>query len=127
MAGEKLTQGEVENRVSDCFKKRYVENYRQHQWIKYCHETYGDKSEKQYTQYWLKAKDRYDNGWREKLNKLLDPAVNELSSLLASEDERIRSRAVDQVIKYTGNEETKIAVEGGLDIKLTWGDNEAGV
>jgi len=123
MAGNKLTHTEVQERVDKCFDLRYKQGYKQHQWIKYCHEHYGDKSEKQYHAYWASAKDNYDNGWKDKLNRLLDPAVNELSSLLASEDERLRSRAVDQVMKYTGNEEVKVAIQGNLDIKLNWGDD----
>lgn len=123
MAGNKLTHTEVQERVDKCFDLRYKQGYKQSQWIKYCHEHYGDKSEKQYHAYWSSAKDNYDDGWKDKLNKLLDPAVNELSSLLASEDERLRSRAVDQIMKYTGNEEMRVAIQGNLDIKLNWGDD----
>ena len=126
MAGDKLTSGEVNQRVEQCFKLRYSEGYKQKQWIKYCHETYGDKSEKQYHQYWIKSKDLYDESWRDKLNKQLDPAVNTLIGLLASDDEKIRQRAVDQIIKYTGNDELKVAVNGQLDISLNWGD-DAGI
>jgi hypothetical protein len=86
---------------------------------------YKDKSEKQYAQYWTKAKERYEEGWREKLSKLLSPAVNELYSLLASEDSKIRQRAIDQIMKYNGEDVQRI--EGDLkieNISLKWGDGE---
>ena len=126
MAGIKLTDGEVNQRVEQCFNLRYSEGYKQKQWIKYCHETYGDKSEKQYHQYWIKSKDLYNESWREKLSKQLDPAVNELIRLLASDDEKIRQRAIDQVMKYNGEDEIKVAISGEMDIKLNWGD-DAGI
>ena len=102
MAGIKLTSGEVNERVEQCFDLRYKQGYKQKQWIKYCHETYNDKSEKQYHQYWIKSKDIYNESWRDKLEKQLDPAVNELIGLMASDDEKIRQRAIDQVFKYSG-------------------------
>jgi hypothetical protein len=124
MAGDKLTSGEVNERVEQCFNLRYKQGYKQKQWIKYCHETYNDKSEKQYHQYWIKSKDIYNESWRDKLEKQLDPAVNELIGLMASDDEKIRQRAIDQVFKYSGNDEIKLAVSGQVDISLTWGDTK---
>ncbi len=123
MAGTKLPHGEVQERVDACYNHRYKENKTQRQWLKYCHEVYGDKSEKQYCAYWNSAREKYDESWREKLNKQLDPAVNTLIGLLASEDERIQQTAVNQIFKYTGNEEIKVAVNGQLDIKLNWGED----
>ena len=84
-----------------------------------------DKSEKTYHTYWTKSTQKYTDGWKEKLNKQLDPAVNALIGLLASDDEKIRQRAVDQIFKLTGNEETRIAIEGSMDVKLSWGDEQA--
>jgi|TARA_R110000823_G_scaffold17263_1_gene54677 hypothetical protein len=124
MAGDKLTSGEVNDRVETCFKLRYSEYFKQREWIKYCHEQYGDKSEKQYHQYWLKSKDLYQDSWRDKLSKQLDPAVNTLIELMASDDEKIRQRAIDQVFRYTGEEEVKVAISGEMSIKLNWGDIE---
>ena len=124
MSGIKLTSGEVNERVEQCFKLRYSEYFKQREWIKYCHETYGDKSEKQYHQYWIKSKDLYNESWRDKLNKQLDPAVNELIRLLASDDEKIRQRAIDQIMKYNGEDEIKVALTGQMDINLNWGDIE---
>ena len=124
MAGTKLTHTEVNERIEKCFHLRYKENYKQKQWIAYCIKEYGDKSEKQYHQYWAKAKEDYDGGWRERLNKQLDPAVNTLIGLLASDDEKIRQRAVDQVMKFNGEDEIKVAISGQMEIKLNWGDIE---
>jgi len=124
MAGIKLTDMEINKRVEQCFDLRYSKGYKQKQWIKYCHETYDDKSEKQYHQYWIKSKDLYNESWREKLNKQLDPAVNELIRLLADEDSKVRQRAVDQIMKYNGEDEIKVAISGQMDIKLNWGEIE---
>ena len=72
MAGNKLTHTEVEERVSKCFELRYKADppIQQKQWVKYCHENYNDKSEQQYIQYWISARERYEEGWRAKLNKM---------------------------------------------------------
>ena len=75
MAGNKLTDAEINERVETCFDLRYKQGYRQVDWLKYCHKHYGDKSKKQYHQYWMKSKDHYNESWREKLAKQLDPAV----------------------------------------------------
>ena len=122
MAGLKMTDAEINERVELCFDMRYKQGTRQVDWVKYCHEHYGDKSEKTYTSYWIKSKDKYNDGWREKLSKQLDPAVNTLIELMASDDEKIRQRAIDQIFRYTGEEEFKVAVSGQLDIQLNWGD-----
>ena len=126
MAGEKLTSGEINERVESCYDLRYKQGMHQKQWVKHCHKAYGDKSEKQYIQYWIKSKDLYQESWREKLSQQLDPAVNELIRLMASDDEKIRQRAIDQVMKYNGEDEIKVAISGEMDIKLNWGD-DAGI
>lgn len=125
MAGTKLTDAEIALRVEDCYNMRFEHKYTIKQWLKHCHEKYGDKSEQQYTQYWMASSKAYEEHWKEKLNKLLDPAANELYALLADEDPKIRQRAIDQIMKYTGNDITK--VEGDIrveNISLTWGDEE---
>ena len=124
MAGLKMTDAEINERVELCFDMRYKQGTRQVDWVKYCHEHYDDKSEKTYISYWIKSKDKYNDGWREKLNKQLDPAVNTLIGLLVSDDEKIRQRAVDQIMKYNGEDEIKVAISGQMDIKLNWGDVE---
>ena len=125
MAGDKLSKAVTDARVQQCYDMRYNTNdgllFRN--WIKYCHETYGDKSEQQYSAYWASATEQYQESWREKLNKQLDPAVNELISLLASDDEKIRQRAVDQIMKYTGNDVEKIEAKIEGVIELNWGND----
>ena len=124
MAGQKLTHTEVDARVDKCMELRFQANdpimFRE--WIKYCHKTYGDKSEQQYSGYWQAANDRYQEGWKAKLNKMLDPAMNELFVLLASDDEKIKQRAIDQIVKYTGNDIQKIEARVEGNIQLNWGN-----
>jgi len=124
MAGNKLSHTEVDERIEKCFELRFKTDPPMHQreWIKYCHKNYGDKSEQQYHQYWAAAKEKYDEGWKAKLNQMLDPAMNELFGLLGSEDEKIRQRAIDQIVKYTGNDITKIEAKVQGNIVLNWGD-----
>ena len=124
MSGTKMTDAEINKRVELCFDMRYKQGTRQVDWVKYCHEHYGDKSEKTYISYWIKSKDKYQESWREKLSKQLDPAVNTLIELMASDDEKVRQRAVDQVFRYTGEEEVKVAISGEMSIKLNWGNIE---
>ena len=123
MAGSKLPKSETDSRVQQCYDMRYNSNdgllFRN--WMKYCHENYGDKSEQQYTAYWVSSSEIYQESWREKLSKQLDPAVNELIGLLASEDEKIRSRAIDQIMKYSGNDIQQIEAKVQGNIELNWG------
>ena len=125
MAGQKLTHTEVDERINKCFELRYKADspIQQKQWVRYCHENYNDKSEQQYIQYWIGAKEKYEEGWRAKLSKMLDPAMDELYSLLGSENEKIRSRAVDQIVKYTGNDIEKIEAKIEGHIELNWGND----
>jgi hypothetical protein len=126
MAGNKLPKAETEKRVMKCFNLRFNSDspIRQDKWIEYCHENYADKSEVQYHQYWAKAFERYNQGWKSKLENLLDPAVDELNRLLSSEDEKIRQRALDQIMKYTGNDIQKIQADIKGEINITFGENE---
>ena len=128
MPGQKLTHTEVDERINKCFELRYKTDppIQQKQWVRYCHETYGDKSEQQYHQYWAAAKERYDEGWRSKLSKMLDPAMDELYGLLGSDDEKIRQRAIDQIVKYTGNDIERIEAKIEGNITLNWGDTIIG-
>ena len=128
MAGTKLTNTEVEARVDKCLELRYKAEtpILQREWVKYCKKEYNDKSEKQYIQYWISAREKYEESWRAKLNKMLDPAMNELMGLLASDDEKIRQRAIDQIVKYTGNDIEKIEAKIEGTIELSWGDTETG-
>jgi hypothetical protein len=123
MAGSKLTKSETDARVAKCYELRYEQNdgIGFKEWIQYCHNNYNDKSEQQYSAYWASATTEYQEHWREKLNKTIDPAVNELISLLADEDPKIRQRAVDQIFKYTGNDVEKIEAKIEGSIILSWG------
>ena len=125
MAGNKLTHTEVDERVEKCFELRFKTDppMLQKEWIKYCHKHYNDKSEQQYHAYWSAAREKYDEGWKAKLNQMLDPAMNELFGLLGSEDEKIRQRAIDQIVKYTGNDIQKIEAKIEGNIVLSWGND----
>ena len=128
MAGDKLTKVETDERINKCLELRYTpgDPILHKDWIKFCHKEYGDKSEKQYSAYWTKAKEQYDERWRTKLNAMLDPAMGQLLGLLTSDDEKIRQRAVDQIVKYTGNDIEKIEAKIDANIQLSWGDDVIG-
>jgi len=124
MAGDRLNNVEVNLRVDKCLELRYQTNppMLQREWIKYCHKHYNDKSEQQYTAYWANAKERYDESWRALLNAQLTPAVQTLIGLLASEDEKVRQRAIDQIVKYTGNDIDRSEINVSVTEYVTkWG------
>ncbi len=129
MAGTKLTHTEVDERIDKCLELRYQSNdaILFKGWIKYCHKHYGDKSEQQYSKYWADAKAKYEEQWRAKLSKMLDPAMDTLYELLADDDPKIRQRAIDQIVKYTGNDIDKIEAKIDGSIELSWGEQETGI
>ena len=126
MAGNKLPKAETEKRIMKCFQLRFQSDnpIRQEKWIEYCHEQYGDKSELQYHQYWARAFERYNSGWKAKLENLLDPAIDELTRLLASEDDKIRQRALDQIMKYSGNDVIRVQADVKGEINISFGESE---
>lgn len=129
MAGQKLTDAEVNQRVDKCLELRYHTDppMLQREWIKYCHKYYTDKSEQQYHAYWASARDRYDENWRALLNAQLTPAVQTLIGLLASEDEKVRQRAIDQIVKYTGNDIDRSEINVSVTEYVTkWGADATG-
>ena len=128
MAGVKLTQAEVDKRVDKCLELRYQSDIPilQKEWVKYCHQEYNDKSEQQYIKYWIDAKAKYEEMWRSKLNKMLDPAMTELYNLLGDDDAKVRQRAIDQIVKYTGNDIDKIEAKVDGNITLNWGNDIVG-
>jgi len=124
MAGKKLPKSETDLRIAKCYELRYEHKQGHKEWIQYCHEHYGDKSEIQYTAYWTASTEIYQEHWREKLSKQLDPAVNTLIELLADEDAKVRQRAVDQIMKYTGNDIQQIEAKIEGNISLSWGSQD---
>ena len=62
MAGNKLSKSETDARVDKCLELRYnLEKPMLHrEWIAFCKKEYGDKSEKQYTAYWMSTKEDRD-------------------------------------------------------------------
>jgi hypothetical protein len=53
---------------------------------------------------------------------MLSPAMESLVGLMYSEDEKVRQRAIDQIVKYTGNDIEKIEAKIEGTIELNWGD-----
>lgn len=124
MAGDRLTTAQVLERVDKCLELRYTSDrpILQKQWIAYCHDTYGDKSEQQYHAYWASAKEKYEEGWRAKLDGMLEPAMEVLLELLHSDNNQVRQRAIDQILKYSGNDIDKQAIDITIkDIDTQWG------
>ena len=119
MAGTKLNSKEIEDIVRKAYDLRYNENYTQERYVKWAKEEYG-KSEQQCCQYFLKAKHYHTTVWKDLLEKQLTPAVEELIRLMADENPKIRSRAVDQIVKYTGNDIQKIQAEIKGDIEVSF-------
>ena len=120
----RLTDIEVQRRVDRCFDLRYNANkpILQREWVDLCKKEYGDKSIPMYTQYWVKAKSDYDEQWRAGLEGMLKPAMVELQSLLMSDNPQVKQRAVDQIVKYTGNDVQKhlVAIQ---DITIGFGED----
>jgi hypothetical protein len=50
--------------------------------------------------------------------------MDSLFELLASDDEKIRQRAIDQIVKYTGNDIDKIEAKIDGNIELSWGEQD---
>lgn len=116
MAGKRIPQHESNRRIDTCYNLRFkTEPPTLHKdWIKYCKENYGDKSELTYTYYWSKAGDIYKDTWKEKLNRHIDPAVDQLIRLLTDNDPRVRDAAIAKIFKYTGNDVDKQEIKGML-------------
>lgn len=122
MAGDKLTDKEIKERVEEAYDLRYNQNYTQKKYVKYAKEKYGDKSEQQYCQYFLKARDLYEESWKDLLEKQLQPATEELIRLLADENPKVRDAAIAKIFRYTGNEVQKIQAEVKGDININFGN-----
>ncbi len=121
MAGHKLTKAETDARIAQCYKMRYETTppTKHADYIIWCKKNYGNKSEMQYTAYWMKAGDIYKAAWKQKLEDSVGLATDEMVKLLQDEDPRVRQRAIDQIYKFSGNETEKLEIVGSVE--LTWG------
>lgn len=124
--GKRLTKGEVDKRIKKAYDLRYNQNMGQIEYVKWCKEHYGDKSEQTYCKYFLEAKSVYDANWKELLQRQLSPAVKELRELMLDKDPKVRQRAIDQVFRYTGNDIQKVEskVDSKVNINVSFGDDE---
>ena len=102
----RLSNVELDKRIAKCGELRYKIDHpiTQTKWVQYCKDTYGDKSVPTYLTYWMKAKEQYEMEWRGKLDALLIPAQNHLRQLLEDPNPSVRQRAIDQIMKYSGND-----------------------
>ena len=122
MAGDKLSDKEIKDRIKKAYDLRYNEKYTQEKYVQWAKEYYGDKSEQQYCQYFTKSRKYHEEVWKDLLEQQLKPATLELIRLMADEDPKVRQRAIDQIFKYTGNDIQKIQAEVSGEVKITFGD-----
>lgn len=124
--GKRLTKGEIDKRIKKAYDLRYNQNYGQIEYVKWCKEHYGDKSEQTYCKYFLEAKSVYDANWKDMLQRQLSPAVKELRELMMDKDPKVRQRAIDQVFKYTGNDIQKVEsnIKGDMNINVSFGGSD---
>lgn len=125
MAGKRLSERETNERVMDAYRARYEREVplRQEEWVRECHTLYGDKSEQQYCAYFTQARDIWENGLQNKLEKMLEPAANQLRELLEDPNPSIRQRAIDQIMKYTGRDiERKLIKAEVSNITIGFGE-----
>ena len=103
---ERLPQPEIDRRVLNCINLRYKADkpILQREWVELCKEQYGDKSVPQYINYWTKAKEEWEEGWRGELENLLEPAIETLREGLSSDNHYFRSKTIDQIWKMSGND-----------------------
>ena len=120
---ERLTLVEVQRRVDDCIDLRYKADQPilQREWLDYCEKNYGDKSKPQYLNYWMAAKEQYEEGWRGQLEKLLEPAMESLRENLNSDNPYTKAKAIDQIWKMSGNDIQKHHVVT-QEYKVKFGD-----
>ena len=125
MAGKRISERQMNERVMDAYELRYNSDnpIRQEEWVRLCHTKYGDKSEQQYCQYFTQARDVWENGLQNKLEQMLEPAANQLRELLQDPNPSIRQRAIDQIMKYTGRDiERKLIKAEVQNITIGFGE-----
>lgn len=127
MAGSRLPQDEYDLRVAKCYEFRFEkeEPYGVKDWLEYCKEHYPEKSQQQHTKMWSDAGDLYEFAWKERLEKLLGPAVLKMEQNLYDEDGRINTKTIDQIFRYSGRDVQKIDanVKGDLTFKVKFGSD----
>ena len=71
----------------------------------------------------MKAKNDYEEAWRSNLEGMLKPATEKLFNMLDSPSEAIRQRAIDQIMKYTGNDVQKHLIKAQIEnISIGFGE-----
>lgn len=124
---ERLTTVEVQRRVDKCIELRYKADkpILQREWLDYCEKNYGDKSKPQFLNYWMAAKEQYEEGWRGELENLIEPAIAVLRQGLTSDNHYIRSKTIDQIWKMSGNDIQKHLIRGQIEtINIAFGTPE---
>ena len=124
---ERLTLVEVQRRVDTCIDLRYKADkpILQRQWLDYCEKNYGDKSKPQYLNYWMTAKEQYEESWKGKLEGLLEPAMQELTELLHSDNPMVKQKAIDQIYKMSGYDIQKHLVKAQVEnITIGFGEDQ---
>jgi len=113
----RLTNVEIQRRVDDCILLRYKAEkpILQREWLDYCESKYGDKSKPQYLNYWMTAKEQYEEGWRGNLENLIEPAIDVLRQGLSSDNHYVRSKTIDQIWKMSGNDIQKHLIKGQIE------------
>ena len=114
---KRLTAVEIQRRVDECILLRYKADkpILQREWIDYCKEKWGDKSVPQFLNYWVTAKEQYEEGWRGSLENLIEPAIDVLREGLSSDNHYVRSKTIDQIWKMSGNDIQKHLVKGQIE------------
>jgi len=113
----RLTNVEIQRRVDDCILLRYKAEkpILQREWLDYCDSNFGDKSKPQYLNYWMTAKEQYEEGWRGNLENLIEPAIDVLRQGLSSDNHYVRSKTIDQIWKMSGNDIQKHLIKGQIE------------
>ena len=105
----RLPQPAIQRRVDECIDLRYKSDVPilQREWIEHCKDKYGDKSVPQYINYWVSAKEQYEEKYRGMLDNLIEPAIEGLREGLSSDNHYVRSKTIDQIWKMSGNDVQK--------------------
>ncbi len=118
--GWKHTDAVIAERVEAAYDFRYNQKGRMKDWVSKCKKVYGDRCNRTYEIYWNKAKEQYTEVWQNKIEGMIQPAMDELLELLQDGSERARQTAIDQILRYSGNAVQKIDMDVKGDIKLNF-------